>query len=156
MWFCQYLYPALHFRTLKPLIYVSLIVHKLYICPTWMPGLSLCHGRKLRASTGQTLSPTPVTSLRNLGSSAWEESQEAWPDFWTAKGDKMHCPFNVTDFQSDIHSEKLKLPSRMALSFEISSQCWQMGLEHVLTQPCMASCKAPSMLRMLSSRSQSM
>lgn len=44
-------------------------------------------------------------------------NQEAWSDFWTAEGDKMNYPFNVTDFQSGIHSEVLKLPSRMALSF---------------------------------------
>lgn len=82
-----------------------------------------------------------------LLSAAWEESQEAWSDFWTAKGDKMNCPFSVTDFQSGIHSEVSNYLPEWHSAFESSSHVWQVDLEHVLTQPCMASCKAPSLLR---------
>lgn len=46
-----------------------------------------------------------------------EESREASCSFRTAKGDKMNCTLNVTDFQSGLHSEVFKLPSRMTLSF---------------------------------------
>lgn len=42
---------------------------------------------------------------------------EASSNFWTPEGDKMNCAFNVTDFQSRLDSEVLKLPPRTALSF---------------------------------------
>lgn len=42
---------------------------------------------------------------------------EASSNFWTSEGDKMNCAFNVTDFQSCLDSEVLKLPPRTALSF---------------------------------------